>query len=258
MSFALTKWYFDVVTDDGDYAIAYSGEVRWGRLRPHFSAVQVGSHALGPTPWRTSAHDVGPPCCDASGIRWNAAPLDVLIEGQRATPPITHELLATSQGRVTWSAALPRAAMRVHVGDRVLQGLGYVERLDLTLLPWRILADTIRWGRFVAADASLVWIEWQGDVPVNVVFQGGVPIDGATIADDAVTCPDGTTLSMTDSRLITDDRVSGLLAPLAMLQAIMSPIGKLHQTRWLSRGTLQRPGMPPSVGWVIHEVVEWR
>lgn len=258
MSFSLTKYYFDVVTDDGDFAIAYWGEVRWGRLRPCFSALQCGSHSKGAGPWRASAATIGPPCSE-SGIRWHAAPLDLLVEGRRcATPAITHELLNTPQGRVAWSAELPRATMRVQVGDRILEGIGYVERLDLTLLPWRIPADTIRWGRFVAPDAAMVWIEWQGEVERNVVFRDGALLEGARITDTAIACPDGTTLTMHDPQLLTDERVSGLLAPLEILKTIMSPIGRLHQRRWLSRGTLQRPGLPPSSGWVIHEFVEWR
>lgn len=257
MSFSLTKWYFDVVTAHGDFAIAYWGEVRWGRLHPHVSALQLGNRTHGPMPWRTSAQDVGPPCVEG-GIRWHADPLDLLIEGRRGAPSVTRELLATSQGRITWTAELPRAAMRMHCGHQTLEGLGYAERLDLTLLPWRIPVDTIRWGRFIAPDASLVWIEWQGDHPLTLLLRDGEPIDAAIIAEEVVTATDGTTLTITEPQLLTDDRVSGLLAPLEILQTIMSPIGKLHQRRWLSRGLLQRPGLPPSTGWVIHEFVEWR
>lgn len=257
MSFSLTKWYFDVVTERGDFAIAYWGEVRWGRLRPHFSAVQLGGREHGPMPWRTSAQEVGPPCVE-EGIRWHADPIDLLVQGRRCAPSVTHELLATPQGKVTWSAEFPRATMRVHCGDQLLEGLGYAERLDLTLLPWRIPADTIRWGRFIAPDASLIWIEWQGDHPLSLLIRDGVTIDAGVITEQVVRATDGTTLTLTEAQLLTDERASGLLAPLEILKTIMSPIGQLHQRRWLSRGTLQRPGWPPCSGWVIHKFVEWR
>lgn len=258
MSFSLTKWYLDVVTEAGDFAIAYWGEVRWGRLHPHFSAVQVGTRNSVVAPWQASAHAIDPPSRNDSTIDWTAAPLGVLVEGRGTTPSITKELVATPHGHVTWCAELPRAAMRVRIGERLFEGLGYVERLDLTLLPWRIPADTIRWGRFVATDASLVWIDWQGEVPLTHVFRDGVRLDGTTVSDQEVSTPDGSTLTLHDAQVITNDHVSGLLAPLHVLQSIMAPIAGLHQTRWLSRGTLTQPGRGPLEGWVIHELVQWR
>jgi hypothetical protein len=257
VSFSLTKWYLDVVTEAGAFAIAYWGEVRWGGLHLCFSAVQSGARGAA-APWQTSARDFAPPSRDGSAIRWIAAPLDVRIDGHGTIPSVTQELLATAQGRISWCAELPRAAMRVQLGDRVLEGLGYVERLELSMLPWRVPADTIRWGRFVTADVSMAWIDWKGDVPITHVFRDGARLERATVSDHTVGCPDGVTLTVNDSRVITNDHVGGLLAPLSALQSLMAPIARLHQTRWLSRGTLTQPGRPPVVGWVIHELVTWQ
>lgn len=257
MSFSLTKWYLDVVTEAGAFAIAYWGEVRWGGVHLSFSAVQSGARGVA-APWQASAHHIDPPSCDGPDICWTAAPLGVLVEGRGTTPTISQELVATPQGRISWCAELPRAAMRIQLGDRLLEGLGYVERLELTLPPWRISAHTIRWGRFVTADVSMAWIDWKGDVPLTHVFRDGARLERATVSDHAVECPEGVTLTMNDSRVITSDRVGGLLAPLRALQSLMAPIARLHQTRWLSRGTLTQPGRPPVVGWVIHELVTFQ
>jgi hypothetical protein len=42
------------------------------------------------------------------------------------------------------------ADVRFHIGKTVIEGTGYAERLQLTILPWCIPADEIRWGRFLA------------------------------------------------------------------------------------------------------------
>jgi len=42
VGFSLTKWYLDLVTDDGRVAIAYWAEVRWKRLRHMASAASAG------------------------------------------------------------------------------------------------------------------------------------------------------------------------------------------------------------------------
>jgi hypothetical protein len=52
VSFSLTKWYLDLVTDDGGVAIAYWAEVRWKGLRqPLCGSAALWAPALAwPTP----------------------------------------------------------------------------------------------------------------------------------------------------------------------------------------------------------------
>src|SRR5262249_61984706 len=38
-AFMLSKWYLDCVTDSGDASIAYTGTVRWGMVRLHYSSL---------------------------------------------------------------------------------------------------------------------------------------------------------------------------------------------------------------------------
>ncbi len=258
MAFSLTKWYLDVVTEEGGVAIAYWGELRWGRLRPRFSGVFVDAGAGVRTSWRWSGQVVAPPVPDANGLAWSAAPLAVAVAGTRHEAGFARRLLETPQGTIDWCCELPRAAMRIQVGDRVLEGLGYAERLDLTLLPWRIPADEIRWGRFLAPGASVVWIEWRGETPRQVVFRDGQLVAATLVSEAVVAGSDGWKLALEERRVLSDDRMGGLLAPLELLRSVVRPIAKVQQTRWLSRGTLQAAGTGPIEGWAIHELVRWR
>lgn len=258
MAFSLTKWYLDVVTEEGSVAIAYRGELRWGRLRPQFSGVFVDAGGGARTPWRMSGRSVAPPVLDADGLVWSAAPLDLRVAGIRQEAGFAHRLLETTQGTIDWRCELPRAAMRIQVGDRVLEGHGYAERLDLTLLPWRIPADEIRWGRFLAPGASVVWIEWRGETPLRVVFRDGRLVAATLVSEALVAGSEGWTLALEEHRVLSADRLGGLLAPLKPLSAVVAPIAAVQQTRWLSRGTLRANGTGPVEGWAIHELVRWR
>lgn len=258
MAFSLTKWYLDVVTEDGGVAIAYWGELRWGRLRPRFSGVFVDTGDGTPTPWRLSGQDVAPPVLDADGLVWSAAALDLRIACDRQEPGFARRLLETPHGTIDWRCELPRAAVRIQVKDRILEGIGYAERLELTLLPWRIPADEIRWGRFLAPGASVVWIEWRGESPQRVVCHDGRLVEATLVSEAMVAGRDGWTLALEECRVLSDDRLGGLLAPLELLHAVVKPLAAVHQTRWLSRGTLQTVATGPVHGWAIHELVRWR
>jgi hypothetical protein len=77
------------------------------------------------------------------------------VEFERLESGFGQRLLDSPDGVVDWHCELPRAAVRLRAGDDVLEGIGYVERLELSLLPWRIPAREIRWGRFLAEGTSV-------------------------------------------------------------------------------------------------------
>jgi hypothetical protein len=258
MAFSLTKWYVDVVTDDGRAAIAYWADVRWGPLHQGLCGLLLHGVEAGPAPWRFSGHAVAPPSSGATGLHWTADPLELFLQCLRLETGFHHRLLDGPDGAIDWYCVLPRAHVRLEAGARVLEGIGYAERLEMTCLPWRIPADEIRWGRCLADAPSIVWIEWHGTHPQRLVFHGGELTSAGLVSDERVRFGDGSELVLDDSRVVSDDVLGGLLGPLEALRPLIAPVARTRQTRWLSRGTLHDSGAAPRAGWAIHEWVRRR
>jgi hypothetical protein len=259
VGFSLTKWYLDVVTEDGALAIAYWAEVRWQRLRqPLCGLLLRGTDGESALPWRFSGRAVAPPALDATGLGWHAAPLELTVECLRRAPAFRHRLLDTTCGVLDWHCEVPRAAVRLRAGETVVEGAGYAERIELSLLPWRIPADEIRWGRFLAGGISVVWIEWRGECPRQLVFVDGRRAQAPSISGEAVEFNDGFRLSLDAPRVVSEEGLGDLLAPLDTLRPLLEPITRTHQTRWLARGALRDPAGLVVRGWALHELVRRR
>jgi len=254
VGFSLTKWYLDVVTEDGRVAIAYWAEASWARLRQPLCGLLLDS-GTATAPWRFSGRAVPAPTLDQGALRWSAEPLALRVDFARREPSFRHRLLEEKAGVLDWSCEIPRAEARMHAGAAVYEGLGYAERLDLTILPWRIPTDEIRWGRFLSPRTSVVWIDWRGEVSQRLVFHDGRPMAPCSITDTQVSFGSESRLALHDGRVVTDDRLGDLLAPLEALGPFVAPIARVHQTRWLSRGVLGDPAPAAERGWALHELV---
>jgi hypothetical protein len=238
-------------------AIAYWAEVRWKRLRQGLCGLLLSTPDA-PGRWRFSGRGVAPPAAGAGVLRWRAAPLDLEVEFSGCAPAFEHRLFGSDGGVVDWSCRVPRAEVRLRAGGKRMVGAGYAELLDMTLLPWKLPADEIRWGRFLGPATSLVWIDWRGDHPQRLLFRDGRQVHAGSISEDAIRF-DGGELVLRPSRVVSDDLLGGLLAPLRSLRPVVAPITRTHQTRWLSSGSLHEPGAPePASGWAIHELVRRR
>jgi hypothetical protein len=167
------------------------------------------------------------------------------IEGswQALDPPVS-QTLYDSDGTVEWECCQPRGRAEVRIGHERLRGLGYVERLTMTVPPWRLPIEELHWGRLLTEAGSLVWIDWRGPRPLQLVFRNGAEAEPALLARLEL-----------DRGLVLRD---GALGKTAL--AIVPQVGRLfpwrilrvQETKWRSRGVLD--GMS---GWAIHEVVRW-
>lgn len=256
MRFSLSKWYVDVVTDDGRVAVAYWAEVSTGPAR-HAVCGLVRTGVADPSPVFSLRASHGPRLL-SDRLVWRAPSLALDISLLRVAPDISRRLLDSPQGTVDWTAWAPAAAVRLAVGDDVLEGEGYAERLDLTIAPWAIPVRAFHWGRWVAGSRSLVWIAWEGSHPLALAWLDGVPVADPRIAEGEVAMGRAGHLAIAERAVVTEMTIGEQLTSLTSLQALVDRVASSHQTRWRSRGTLTVPGAPPVAGWVVHEVVRWR
>ncbi len=246
--FELTKWYADAVSAEGDYWIGYCARLNTGGLSVNYSSVLDSSgqrHSLraseivvreGEALWRAPALGVH--------ARWRGS-------GRAIRKVIYHD----KEGVVDWECLLPAAAASA---GRVV-GLGYVERLRLTIAPWRLPVRSLRWGRFVSERNWVVWIDWQGDFNSRTVFWNGRAVDAEDIDDDGVAFEGGARLGFDRGLVIrTGPLGSTVLRAVPGLDRIApARIFRVEECKWRSAATLECAGEPPDKGWAIHEVVRW-
>jgi hypothetical protein len=170
-------------------------------------------------------------------------------------------LLDSGDGWVDWRCEAARGDVIVECDNReTLRGDGYAECLSMTLPPWRLPIDTLRWGRWIAADGdrSVVWIDWHGPQPLTAVFVDG-QIQQASIVGDERIETGGAALTLTDRHTLCSRSLSDTLGALRPVLAPLLPQSWLavEDCKWRSRGTLRSAGRPDESGWVIHEHVRW-
>lgn len=208
---------------------------------------------------RTTLQESSAPRAVGPAVEWSSPRLKVAGRWEADARPIKRTLLESGDGGIEWDCLQPRARAEIHIGEGVrLVGLGYVERLTMTIPPWRLPFEELRWGRFLSAEDSLVWIDWRGAHPLNLSFHNGARVGHASLTDNELAAGEvslaldcGTVLregALVETAL---NMIPGIdrLFPFRILGA--------HERKWLSRGVLTKPAAGPGTGWAIHEVVRW-
>ena len=257
--FLLTKWYLDLVTGDGTALIAYAARLRWGGLRLGYASVLV-SEASRP------AHDARTfgggraPRLDGARLTWAHPRLGIDGIWDRTAPAIRRRLLKTGAGEIRWACEMPRAQAAVTVAGRTFEGLGYVERLSLSIPPWNLPFRTLHWGRHTSAAHSLVWIDWIGEDTRRYVWLDGVEQPDACLDARAVCRLDaGTRLRLDDARDICDERPLGRIAGRVpgLTRRFAGPVSAMREHKQVARGTIERQGRAAGAGWTLFETVTW-
>lgn len=258
--FRLQKYYMDVVSPDGACAVAYWGEVSFGPLRIPYSAILHLPARRAPSEaqaWRGKA-----PRFRGTSIEWHSRALGVEGRWGAHEPRSPRRLISTRFGGIQWQLLQPAGPARIAIKGRgIVDGFGYVERLDLDLAPWRFPFGALRWGRFIADDGSdsLVWIDWSEGMRRRWILHRGRRVRCSLLDESEVRTPRAS-LHIDRGRVLRDAPIVDSIhapIPLSIIPGVRD-LRNAHETKWLSKGTLLRDGVPPLSGWVLHEVVRWR
>lgn len=254
-TFQLSKCYLDCVTAGGDAIIAYAADLHWGAIHVRCASILCAPVNAAPST-TVSLRPFEFPNADSTGIMWEHPSLDFCGHWSIRAPAIQRDLFTEPRGGVTWNCLTHHAQAQVRCGTRSVVGLGYVERLHLTLEPWRLPIDVLRWGRFVSSTDSLVWIQWRGSHPLDLLFHNGLAVSPATQINTRQLIAPGLALELSPPRTLRDGSL--LTTALSSLQklAALLPVSILQttETKWLSKATL-KTAAGASTGHAIHELV---
>ena len=155
---------------------------------------------------------------------------------------------------------MPCAHVNVQFGEETFVGLGYAERLTLSIPPWKLPFRTLRWGRHTSTRRSVVWIDWVGDDTRRYLWFDGVEQQDARLSDSGVSRLGGdAVLSWHDARDVCHrralTRVTLRLPGLA--QRLAGPLAAMREHKQLARSTIERGGEARDRGWTLFETVTW-
>jgi hypothetical protein len=255
-SFLLSKWYLDCVSDDGSAFIGYAASLRWKGLSLNYSSI-LQHRCDKEVEINTTLQEFSAPQVADSSIRWSSSHLKVVGTWKAIAQPIKRTLLESAIGNIEWNCVQPHARAEIRIGkERRIEGLGYVEHLTMSIPPWHLPFDELRWGRFLSDNEALVWINWRGSNFLNLIFHNGIHIENALLTDHELEAEE-ISLALSENRVLREGPL--IKTALSMIPGInrLLPFQMLrtHECKWLSRGVLKKPRA--ETGWAIHEVVRW-
>jgi hypothetical protein len=206
-SFELRKWYVDCVDEGGNVAIAYWAKLRWRYINLYYRTIALNGRER-----------------RCSELEWRQS-----VSMEASAPPVHRRLYEHADGFVDWLCEMPRA--KVRIGE--MRGEGYAELLHMTVPPWKLPIDELRWGRFIGGGKWAVWIEWRGPEPRTWTFGDGAPA-----------------LRLEDQRVLTDRRIGDAVPLIKWL--LPRRIRNARERKWCSRASLG-----DDRGWAIHEIVSF-
>jgi len=245
--FALTKWYLDVIADDGETAIVYAAHLRVSGLELHYaSLLHCDAHGVRN---RTALERAAPEI--SSTIRFAAPGLDVAGIWTPIAEPVGETLLSRDDGTLDWQCIAPRARVELGIDGRTFAGLGYVERVTMTIPPWQLPIRELRWGRVLTERDALVWIDWQGPTMIHRAWRNGARVDPIVVDDHGI---DGL-VRFENNRVLRQGTIG--TTALSMLgrtlrDRVPASALLLDETKWRAEVTLDG-----ARGSAIHEVVRW-
>ncbi len=263
-SFHLKKWYFDCTTEDGRVLICYAALLHWRAFKVGYVSY-IYVDGTGERHHMNKLKTVQEPEIEDKTIRWHDSSLDLSGSWHSAAPPIRTRLHDTDEGYLDWHCMQPAAQCSIRLGnDPNLSGWGYVECLEMTLPPWKMDFNELRWGRFTQANTPLVWIELRGKLNRFWVFDGQASIPVANISEEAIVLPESHKKLLLSEPYVLED-TNKIKETVDLLIRWMPGIDRftpLHflsaqETKWRSKGTLLVNDQVENTGWVIHELVKF-
>lgn len=169
---------------------------------------------------------------------------------------VEETLLVSEQGKIAWSCIQPRSDVTLTYESELFSGKGYLEKISLTIPPWKLPIQELYWGRFHSAQNTLVWIRWVGSQPNVWIYHNSKRVSG-TVTEERISFGN-CMLDLNNSVILRNDSVGNTLFRgfQNLMKLFPTRILNLKETKWAGQGVL-KSGDYFEVGTVIHEKVVW-
>jgi len=253
--FHVYKWYADIIDDEtDDVTIIYLGELQWKFLKVSFTNILQflqKYHLIS----KATFLNYQPPILEKNSFHINS--MEISGQWETKIECITEKLFENKHGYILWECFMPSALARIETDGKITKGFGYVERLTMTLKPWQIPINILRWGRFLYENQYIVWIRWEGDEEKFLVFHNGMKYINGIINDEFV--------EFGNYRLILSEKYTLRNGPLIktifdkfiwIKKIFPSGFLDMKECKWQTWSQLYENNCSIAHGWSIHENVD--
>ena len=258
-NFYLNKWYLDCVNASGDLLIVYTASLKWRLLPLHLVSRLSMHNGLINQTTSMALRDQSPQGTD-NKLHLHIPALKIEGSWIARMPAVSKTLLETDRGQITWHCLQPSSdAHLVKTPTGPMTGVGYAERLEMTLAPRELEIKELRWGRFTSVSDAVIWIQWIGADPRTFVIHNGMEMPGAEITGQEIRLGNGLGLNVTEPITLRSGQLNEtvLTAFPFVRKFLPADIPRIHETKWRCRGVLKRGDLVLAQGWIIHEVVHF-
>jgi len=255
--FGLEKWYLDCVCPDGAVLVGYAARLKWGPIRLSYGAKITKEK--GDEPSQRQSLSFGKVSERGRTISWINDRLKVSGEWTDGEPIATTIVVDEPSGRIEWQCLGASCAVDLRTDGRAMAGTGYVERLTMTIPPWKLPFRELRWGRFISDDRRnhMVWTDMRGGTPRNWVWvNSGEPVEG-TVDTGGVRTENAELVFLSSDPLRGDNVARTLLGRFEFLRKLLPKgVRSIREDKQVSSCVLAMDGLE-SRGSSINEVVTW-
>jgi hypothetical protein len=262
--FHLNKWFLDFVGINGAAMIFYAAKLRWHGWSASYTS-WLGYEPGKKLSLKSRFRNVQIPVINDNTINWNDPGFGVSGTWESCAKMVQARLFESQEGILDWLCYQPASKVRLRIKNTVLEGRGYAEQLILTVPPWKIPMDELRWGRFGSDDNIMVWIEMREKEKQQWLWLNGERIGNCLIEDDHIILPEKKLELILDKGTLLESEkkifavVEKVIHYIPGFNKIM-PVNFLmaDEYKWLSRGQLETDHRTTSHGMAIHELVNFK
>lgn len=257
-NFILDKTYLDCIDDAGNCFILYQATLRFWFFKIHYTALIFSNWQNQVT--EQSSFKSSTLLNNNGSINFSSKQLDINGQWQHPAHPVECLLYSNPKGVVYWDCHHPYATCSLNYHGTAYHGLGYVETLQLSIKPWQLPIDELRWGRFLAMGISITWIQWTGKNPVNKIYYNGIEMNDAVHYPKAISFNQGKNeLTFSNPSIIREVKFKEHLSKIPLLKMfIKKSTLQSVETKYKSKTAFVDDGGIIQHGWSLFEVIQWK
>lgn len=263
-NFYLDKWFLDFVSEDGEAMIFYVANLHlsgweipytsWLHYMPSSGAKEISRF-----------RNIQIPEINNDVLSFEDRTFGVKGQWVSGIDSIQSRLFDSSSGYLDWNCHQPLSEVTLELEGRSIKGKGYAEQLILTVPPWKMPLDELRWGRFGSEKNYLVWIEIREKENAQWLWLNGEKKENVLIKDDRIALTDEGFELKLDQEVVLESEKK-IYSVIEKITSYLPGINKLiplnilmaHEQKWLSKGVLLKDGVVIDNGSSIHEYVNFK
>jgi hypothetical protein len=263
--FHLNKWFLDFVGKNGAAMIFYAAKLTWYGWSASYTSWLWHDPGSGVS-LKTRFRNVHMPLINDDIITWKDTGFGVSGIWESSAKTVSARLFDSEEGFLDWMCYQPASKVKLRIKENILEGRGYAEQLILTVPPWKIPMDELRWGRFGSDENNMVWIELRDKDKKQWLWLNGEKIGNCIIEDEQIILPGKDLVLNLDKGILLESEkkiftvVEKLIRYIPGFNKIM-PVNFLlaDEFKWLSWGQLETTNRKViSSGMAIHELVNFK